>query len=190
VQAATLSATESDFGGSLVAGFVAVATLLLAYGARSLMIICAGRRDLVRQAKTIFCRTKSQNIDLVRRRWHVSRRTKFNLAGRPFMTAFIGRAVELAELRRLLNSRQANLVIVEGRWRIGKSRLVEEFGRGARFLQFVGLAPTPETTAQTQRDAFSRLLSSHTGLPKLTSDDWGSLFQLLARETARAKEAP
>jgi AAA+ ATPase superfamily predicted ATPase len=145
---------------------------------------------LVRQAKTIFCRTKSQNIDLVRRRWYVSGRTKFNLAGRPFMTAFIGRAVELAELRRLLNSRQANLVIVEGRRRIGKSRLVEGFGRGARFLQFVGLAPTPETTAQTQRDAFSRLLSSHTGLPKLTSDDWGSLFQLLARETARAKEAP
>ena len=103
------------------------------------------------------------------------------------MTEFVGRATELGELRRLLESRQANLVIVEGRRRIGKSRLVEEFGRGERFLQFVGLAPTPETTAQVQRDEFSRLLSSQTGLPKLTSDDWGSLFQLLARETVRGR---
>jgi AAA+ ATPase superfamily predicted ATPase len=44
------------------------------------------------------------------------------------MTEFVGRAGELAELRRLLDARQANLVIVEGRRRIGKSRLVEEFG--------------------------------------------------------------
>ena len=103
----------------------------------------------------------------------------------PFLTEFVGRAAELAELCRLLDSRQANLVIVEGCRRIGKSRLVEEFGRGEGFLQFVGLAPTPETTAQIQRDEFSRLLSSQTDLPKLTSDDWGSLFQLLARKPLR-----
>jgi uncharacterized protein len=103
------------------------------------------------------------------------------------MTFFIGRAAELTELRNLLDSRQANLVIVEGRRRIGKSRLVEEFGQGKRFLQFSGLAPTPETDAQTQRDEFTRLLSEQTGLPKLTSDDWAALFQLLARETARGR---
>lgn len=103
------------------------------------------------------------------------------------MTFFIGRTTELAELRRLLDSRRADLVIVEGRRRIGKSRLVEEFGRGKRFLQFSGLAPTPETDAQTQRDEFTRLLSEQTGLPKLTSDDWATLFQLLARETARGR---
>src|SRR6185312_14001673 len=44
----------------------------------------------------------------------------------PPMSPFIGRTAELLELRRLLNSRQANLVIVEGRRRIGESRLVEE----------------------------------------------------------------
>ena len=87
------------------------------------------------------------------------------------------RTAELAELRRLLTGRQANLVIVEGRRRIGKSRLVEEFGRGHRLLQLVGLAPTPGTDAQTQRDEFTRLLSLQTGLPKLTSDDWATLFQ-------------
>jgi uncharacterized protein len=103
------------------------------------------------------------------------------------MSPFIGRTAELLELRRLLNSRQANLVIVEGRRRIGKSRLVEEFGRGQRLLQFVGLAPTSGTDAQTQRDEFSRLLSQQTGLPKITSDDWGTLLQLLARETSRGR---
>jgi hypothetical protein len=105
----------------------------------------------------------------------------------PRVSPFIGRAAELAELRRLLTSRQANLVIVEGRRRIGKSRLVEEFGRGRRLLQFVGLAPAAGTDAQTQRDEFSRMLSQQTGLPKLTSDDWGTLFQLLARESSRGR---
>ena len=103
------------------------------------------------------------------------------------MSPFVGRTAELAELRRLLSGQQANLVIVEGRRRIGKSRLVEEFGKGQRLLQFVGLAPAPGTDAQTQRDEFSRLLSHHTGLPKLTSEDWATLFQLLARETSRGR---
>src|SRR6185312_13393374 len=39
----------------------------------------------------------------------------------------------------------------------------------------------------TQRDEFSRLLSQQTGLPKITSDDWGTLLQLLARETSRGR---
>lgn len=65
--------------------------------------------------------------------------------------------------------------------RIGKSRLVEEFGRGQRLLRFVGLAPAAGTDAQTQRDEFSRLLGEQTGLPKLSSDDWGVLFQGASR---------
>ncbi|MHB1541640.1 MAG: AAA family ATPase [Steroidobacteraceae bacterium] len=101
------------------------------------------------------------------------------------MSLFIGRALELAELKRLREARQAQLVIVEGRRRIGKSRLVEEFARGHRFLQFAGLAPAPQTTPQTQRDEFARMLAAQTGLPKVSSDDWGALFQLLGREVAR-----
>lgn len=73
----------------------------------------------------------------------------------------------------MLADGHANLVIVEGRGRIGKSRLVEEFGRRQRLLQFVDLAPALCTDAQTQRDEFNRWLSDQTGLPKLTSDDWG-----------------
>ncbi|MGH8295082.1 MAG: AAA family ATPase [Steroidobacteraceae bacterium] len=106
------------------------------------------------------------------------------------MNPFIGRAAELGELRSLGETPQSKLVIVEGRRRIGKSRLVEEFARGQRgrrFLQFVGLAPTPETTAQTQRDEFARQLSAQTDLPRLSSDDWATLFQLLGREVRRGR---
>lgn len=106
------------------------------------------------------------------------------------MAPFIGRTTELAELRALCATTQPKLVIVEGRRRIGKSRLVEEFARcerGQRFLQFVGLAPTPDTTAQTQRDEFARQLSEQTDLPRLSSDDWATLFQLLAREVQRGQ---
>jgi AAA+ ATPase superfamily predicted ATPase len=103
------------------------------------------------------------------------------------MGSFIGRIAELAELQSLRESGQAQLVIVEGRRRIGKSRLVEEFGRGQRFLQFAGLAPAQVPDAQMQRDEFSRLLSEQTGLPRVTSDDWSTLLQLLAREIHRRK---
>jgi len=68
-----------------------------------------------------------------------------------------------------------------GRRRIGKSRLVEECGRGQRFLEFAGLAPTQVPDAQMQRDEFSRLLIEQTGLPRVNSDDWSTLFQLLPR---------
>lgn len=103
------------------------------------------------------------------------------------MSPFIGRATELAELKMLSEARRANLVILEGRRRIGKTRLVEEFARGHRFLQFVGLAPSQAADAQAQRDEFARLLAVQTGLPKLSSDDWGTLFQLLARETSHGQ---
>ena len=63
-------------------------------------------------------------------------------------TPFIGRSREMDLLKNLTKKRVASLVVVHGRRRIGKSRLIEEFGKTARFLRFSGLAPTPTTTAQ------------------------------------------
>src|SRR5688572_28757209 len=95
---------------------------------------------------------------------------------------FIGRKAELRELRSLQRLPHSALVVLEGRRRIGKSRLVAEFAKGQKFYRFMGLAPTPETDAQTQRREFLRQLAEQTGLPAVQSDDWGVLFQLLARE--------
>lgn len=96
---------------------------------------------------------------------------------------FIGRQKELQILSKLLKKNVASLVVIQGRRRIGKSRLVEEFGKNHTFYQFSGLPPTRETTDVSERNEFSRQLAVQTGLPELYADDWSKLFILLADKT-------
>lgn len=100
---------------------------------------------------------------------------------------FVGRDSEIRELNDLHQKNVANLVIVQGRRRIGKSRLIEEFAKGKKFYRIVGIAPTKETTAQMQRDEFARQLSEQLGIPKFSMDDWGNLFTLLVQYIGRSK---
>lgn len=95
---------------------------------------------------------------------------------------FIGREVELQALKDLFSKKTASLVVIKGRRRIGKTRLIEEFTKDKSFFRFVGLAPTDGVTAQSQRDEFARLLNQQTGLPKIKTDDWAELFALLAEK--------
>lgn len=95
---------------------------------------------------------------------------------------FIGRKRELAELSDLFLKKTASLVVIQGRRRIGKSRLVEEFARGHTFYHFTGAPPVAATTIQSQLDDFSRQLSVQTGLPEYFADDWSKLFILLAKQ--------
>lgn len=76
---------------------------------------------------------------------------------------FIGRKAELTRLKQFLHKKTASLIVIRGRRRIGKSRLVEEFAKGLTFYSFAGLAPTKETTAQSQRDVFAEQLSERKG---------------------------
>ena len=101
--------------------------------------------------------------------------------------SFIGRKDELESLHGLRSKRTSSLIVVKGRRRIGKSRLVEKFAQDANFLNFTGIPPTGGTTAQTQRDEFSRQLSRETGLPKFRMDDWHDLFHLLSKETEKGR---
>lgn len=71
------------------------------------------------------------------------------------------------------------MIVVRGRRRIGKSRLIEQFAKGMTLYSFTGLAPNKQTTAQMQRDIFAKQLQSRTGLPILKTDDWMDLFTLL-----------
>lgn len=100
---------------------------------------------------------------------------------------FIGRQKELEELRRCQKRRSANLVIITGRRRIGKSRLIEEFTKNQHYYQFVGMAPTKGMTAQMQRDNFARQLSEQLAMPKFSMSDWGDLMTLLANSTSKGK---
>ncbi len=99
---------------------------------------------------------------------------------------FVGREVELFNLKQLLHKKSASLIVIKGRRRIGKSRLIEEFSKKKQFLRFEGLAPTRSTTAQMQREEFARQLDLQLGLPGLESvKDWGTLFTILAQNTQK-----
>jgi len=95
---------------------------------------------------------------------------------------FIGRREELQELDALLNKKTASLVVVKGRRRVGKTRLLQEFVKKKKSIVLRGLAPQEGTTEQDERDEFARQLSTATGLPEVKVDDWTKLFILAARE--------
>lgn len=102
-------------------------------------------------------------------------------------TPFIGRKYELEALSRLLRKGSASLITVKGRRRIGKSRLIEEFAKGHRFLEFTGIPPSEETTRQAQINEFAIQLSKQTGLPEVSVDDWSKIFILLSEKVATGR---
>jgi AAA+ ATPase superfamily predicted ATPase len=101
---------------------------------------------------------------------------------------FIGRKEGLTSLHDLTRKKTSSLVALRGRRRIGKSRLIEEFARqrkNCRFLPFSGLVPSSTTTADTEKEEFSRQMSMNLGLHQIKADDWGNMFSYLAKETKK-----
>lgn len=95
---------------------------------------------------------------------------------------FVGRTTELKSLKSLLERKTASLVVIRGRRRIGKSRLITEFAKGMKFFAFAGLPPKKNTTAQMQRDEFAKQLSLQSEVPSIKAMDWTDLFFLLSKE--------
>ena len=102
------------------------------------------------------------------------------------MTKFIGRKHELETLNRFLKKNTASLIVIRGRRRIGKSRLIEEFATPYEFYAFSGLAPTNKTTAQSQRHDFVSQLSKQ-GFPKIQANNWNDIFWALADKTKQGR---
>lgn len=93
---------------------------------------------------------------------------------------FIGRQRELDLLKKLASKKTASFVICKGRRRIGKSRLIQEFGKTVPcYLEFQGLPPREGACNQDQLDAFATQLARQTKLPKLTFRSWAEAFSLL-----------
>lgn len=103
------------------------------------------------------------------------------------MTFFIGRQPEVQALDKLFKKNSASLVVIQGRRRIGKSRLIEEFAKKYTFYEFSGIPPNEKTTAQSQRNEFALQLSLQTQLPEMQADDWSKLFILLADKIKQNK---
>lgn len=82
----------------------------------------------------------------------------FNIKG-SIMAQFIGREGQLSLLREMLSSQVACLAVIRGRRRIGKSRLIEEFGKSInKAFYFSGLPPVDGVNATEQRNEFIRQL--------------------------------
>jgi uncharacterized protein len=102
------------------------------------------------------------------------------------MKTFLGRKKELELLNTYDKSAKSNLIVIKGRRRIGKSRLVREFAKDKTLYRFVGLAPDKAITAQHQRNEFARKLREYfPSLPELKALDWAELFELLATHSAK-----
>ncbi len=98
------------------------------------------------------------------------------------MSKFIGRKEELPLLKDLLNKKSASLIAIKGRRRIGKSRLLEEFGHSLKkTFTFSGLPPSDKTTEKSQKDEFAGQLRRQINTESpIQADDWGDLFWQLS----------
>lgn len=103
------------------------------------------------------------------------------------MKKFIGREKELESLQWLSGKKVASLVVIKGRRRIGKSRLIEEFCKDQIHYNFMGLAPTVETTLKSQLEEFSRQLAREFKQPHLTFSDWSDAFWYLSEQIKNKK---
>lgn len=101
-------------------------------------------------------------------------------------TPFIGREPEMERLKSLFSKRSASLIVVRGRRRIGKSRLLAEFGKEMRTFFFSGMPPVAKMNAQLQREEFANQMQ-RAGLPLVNPDDWGNLFWALSKHTEKGK---
>jgi AAA+ ATPase superfamily predicted ATPase len=93
---------------------------------------------------------------------------------------FVGRENELQLLNGLFDLKKAAIAVCAGRRRIGKSTLIQQFGKNAKaFLEFQGLPPREGITKKNQLNAFSEQLAKQTSLPKLNLESWYQAFSLL-----------
>lgn len=99
---------------------------------------------------------------------------------------FIGRQHELAQMNSVLARPAASMIVIKGRRRIGKSRLIKEFIKPFTSYVFMGLPPTDIASAQDQRDEFSRQFKQQFSFSS-TSHDWGDLFTLLAKQCVKGR---
>ncbi len=106
------------------------------------------------------------------------------------MAPFFGRDHEISQLCALSRKATASLVVVTGRRRIGKSRLIEEFAhrsRGYSTVFITGLPPGEGITPQSQKREFARQMQRSLSIPPVKAEDWADLFEHLASHTKQGR---
>ena len=100
---------------------------------------------------------------------------------------FVGRKEELKALELLLKKKSSSLVVIRGRRRVGKSRLIKEYASDKQRWIFSGLPPVPGITKQRQLDAFSVQISQNLNMPKIQVSEWIEHFAFLGNQAKGQK---
>ncbi|MFL6262606.1 MAG: ATP-binding protein [Thermoanaerobaculia bacterium] len=96
---------------------------------------------------------------------------------------FLDRQNELARLRRMADSEESGLVVVYGRRRVGKTRLLLEWAKRHSGLYTVA----DQSAAELQRRYFAEAVGERLpGFAEVEYRDWRSLLSRLAREAQAA----
>lgn len=92
-------------------------------------------------------------------------------------TNFVGRKRELTRLRGLLKKNVASFIVAKGRRRVGKSRLIHQFGKDFdHYYKFEGLPPEQGLTEQAQLDEFCTQIARQFKTVKAPYQDWSDAF--------------
>ena len=100
-----------------------------------------------------------------------------------FHMQFLNRKLELTYLKKIGESQGAAFVVIYGRRRIGKTRLLLEWLNQSQGLYWVA----DESSANLQRRYFSLALEQHlSGFSQIEYPDWSIFFERLAKEANQA----
>lgn len=104
------------------------------------------------------------------------------------MVKFVGRQVELKHLTAITQKKTSSFIVVRGRRRIGKSRLIEEFSKQfSSFYSFEGLPPEKGVTSKDQLSEFSRQMAQQFKAPYARYDDWSDALWALGERLQTGK---
>ena len=104
------------------------------------------------------------------------------------MRKFIGREPELKMLTSFCQKKTSSFLVVKGRRRVGKSRLIQEFSKEfTHYYKFEGLAPDGGVTAQDQRIAVMKQFAKHFSLPQTVYDDWTDIFWAIGERVKKGR---
>jgi len=104
------------------------------------------------------------------------------------VSSFYGRQIEIKHLIEQQGKKTASFIVIRGRRRIGKSRLIKEFSKYFdHFYTFSGLPPDKKTTAKHQLEEFSRQLSRQFKTAFARYEDWSDAFWAVGERVKSGK---
>lgn len=100
-------------------------------------------------------------------------------------TDFIGRQFELQRLKKIGTLKEANIVVMYGRRRIGKTELLEQAFKDRNILKFEGIEGLSEKEQLANAMGQLAIYVQEPLLAKIVVESWKEFFQLLAKYTQK-----